>query len=258
MIQKILPIKIFVICLTALFFSGCGGTIKRVPVLPEPVSLPASTPRMGYAIQAGAFSSFDNAVRFTDSLKGLGLDAYYFLHESGLYKVRFGNFATRELAYTKAKELKTNGIIQEFYIVTPEDYPWGRAGGRPDPDSTRRGIIKAAKSYIDIPYRFGGSSAEQGFDCSGLTMAVYRLNGIYLPRTSREQYNAGRAVDTGNMKEGDLVFFDTMSKGQVSHVGVYIGDGKFIHAPKSGKNIRIDSLSAGYFKKRFIGARSYL
>lgn len=260
MIMNRLPFKNLVICLAAVFFAGCGKEVKRVPVITAPVSspVPASTPRMGYAIQAGAFSSLDNAVRFTDSLKGMGLDAYYFLHKAGLYKVRFGNYTSKELALFKANELKAKGYIEEFYIVTPEDYPWGKAGEMPDPGPTRLGIIKAAKSYIDIPYRFGGTSAEQGFDCSGLVMAVYRLNGINLPRTSREQYKAGRAVDERDLKEADLVFFDTMSKGQVSHVGVYIGDGKFIHAPKSGQNIRIDSLSAGYFKKRFMGARSYL
>jgi gamma-D-glutamyl-L-lysine dipeptidyl-peptidase len=258
MTQIRLPYKICALCLIAVFFAGCGGAVRTTPDTPSPIRDSYAAPRMGYAIQAGAFSKIDNAVRFTDSLKGLGLDAYYFLHESGLYKVRFGNYTSKGIALIKAEELKVKGVIEDFYIVTPEDYPWGMAGGRLDPGSTRRGIIKAAKSYIDVPYRFGGTTAEQGFDCSGLTMAVYRLNGIDLPRTSKEQYQAGRLVDKRDMKEGDLVFFDTMSKGKVSHVGVYLGDGRFIHAPKSGKNIRIDSLSANYFKKRFMGARSYL
>jgi hypothetical protein len=256
--QKRFVFSAFILSLSALLLSGCGGASRSGSGNIIPIREHFTVPHMGYAIQAGAFSKLENAVKFTDSLKGLGLDAYYFLHESGLYKVRFGNYTTRELALLKAQELKAKGLIQAFYIVTPEDYPWGKPGERFDPGSTRRGIIKAAKSYIDVPYRFGGTSAEQGFDCSGLAMAVYRLNGIDLPRTSREQYRAGRAVDTSDMKEADLVFFDTASKGQVSHVGVYLGDGMFIHAPKSGKNIRIDSLSDGYFSKRFVGARSYL
>jgi hypothetical protein len=255
--RKLLILNPLILCLMAVLLSACGGGAKRVPDIATQISEP-STPRMGYAIQAGAFSRIENAVRLTDSLKGMGLDAYYFLYESGLYKVRFGNYTSRAMALKKAEELKSKGVIEDFYIVTPEDYPWGRAGGRLDPGSTRRGIIKAAKSYIDVPYRFGGTSADQGFDCSGLVMAVYRLNGIDLPRTSKEQYRAGREVDTRDIKEADLVFFDTSSKGQVSHVGVYLGDGMFIHAPKSGKNIRIDSLSDNYFKKRFVGARSYL
>lgn len=258
MIRNRLPFKTFVLCMVAVFFAGCGGAIRTTPDIATPIRDTYSAPRMGYAIQAGAFSRLENAVKFTDVLKGLGLDAYYFLHESGLYKVRFGNYSSREIALAKAEALRTKGTIEEFYIVTPEDYPWGMADNRLDPGATRRGIIKAAKSYIDVPYRFGGASPEQGFDCSGLAMAVYRLNGINLPRTSREQYNAGRAVDMRDMKEADLVFFDTSSKGQVSHVGVYLGDGMFIHAPKSGQNIRIDSMSAGYFKKRFVGARSYM
>jgi hypothetical protein len=190
MIMNRLPLKIFMLSLMAVFFSGCGGGLKNAPDIITPIS-ESYTPRMGYAIQAGAFSSLDNAVRFTDTLKGLGLDAYYFLHESGLYKVRFGNYTSRELALANAKELKAKGYISDYYIVTPEDYPWGKAGERSDPETIRRGIIKAAKSYLHIPYRYGRTTAEQGLDSSRLAMPVYRLNGINLPAQAESSTGQG-------------------------------------------------------------------
>ncbi len=118
--------------------------------------------------------------------------------------------------------------------------------------------MRTAKSFIGIPYRFGGENAKDGFDCSGLTMASYRLNGLKLPRNSRQQWAAGKAIDKQDAMAGDLVFFDTLGKGKVSHVGIYIGNGEFIHAPRTGKTIRIASLSSSYFKKCYLGTKTYL
>jgi cell wall-associated NlpC family hydrolase len=89
-------------------------------------------------------------------------------------------------------------------------------------------------------------------------MASYRLNGLKLPRNSLQQWATGKVIDKKDALEADLVFFDTMGKGRVSHVGLYIGNGKFIHAPRTGKTIRIESMSNRYFKKRYLGARTYL
>ncbi|MEQ8162785.1 MAG: C40 family peptidase, partial [Smithellaceae bacterium] len=97
-----------------------------------------------------------------------------------------------------------------------------------------------------------------GFDCSGLTMTVYQLNGLDLPRHSATQYDAGNPIDKKNLQKGDLVFFATNSDGKVSHVGIYIGNGRFIHAPSRGKNIRVESMSCNFFARRFVGARTYL
>jgi len=109
-----------------------------------------------------------------------------------------------------------------------------------------------------VPYLWGGTSVETGFDCSGLTMTVYQLNGIDLPRTSGEQFGTGAEVDEKDLRRGDLVFFATGKSGKVSHVGVYIGDGRFIHAPGRGKKIRSDVLANNYYRKRYLGARNYL
>jgi len=89
-------------------------------------------------------------------------------------------------------------------------------------------------------------------------MTVYRLNGLNLPRSSRQQWKAGKPVLRGQLSKGDLVFFATSGWKKVSHVGIYKGNNKFIHASGSGNKIRTDSLSGKYYKRRYVGARTYL
>jgi len=121
----------------------------------------------------------------------------------------------------------------------------------------RRGLLETARSFLGVPYLWGGST-EQGFDCSGFSMAVYQLNGLKLPRSSREQCEAGRPVGIRELQVGDLVFFAMNGGGRVSHVGVYAGDGKFIHAPKRGRNVCVESLAGNGFREHFVGGRSYV
>ncbi|MBW2127911.1 MAG: C40 family peptidase [Deltaproteobacteria bacterium] len=211
----------------------------------------------GYAVQVGAFSKLENAVRLTASLEDQGMEAYYFRDRDGLYKVRFGNFPTRQEARRTAGHLQWIGILESFYIVSPDESPAARSRilgvGR-----LREEIVETAEGFLGIPYRWGGSSPGEGFDCSGLTMAVYRLNGLDLPRSSREQFRQGVPVDPGDLSKGDLVFFATSGMHKVSHVGLYAGENRFIHAPGKGKRIRMDSLSHPYYARRFVGARTYL
>ena len=212
---------------------------------------------MRHTIQVGAFTSMNNAVRYTAKLQKQGINAYHFRHESGLYKVRFGNYASRQKARDRAEALKNIGLIEEYYIVGPEDFvALSRRSG--SNDYLRNEIVRTAKRYIGVPYRWGGESPQTGFDCSGLTMVVYRLNGLDLPRSSRQQWRAGAPVKRGQLAKGDLVFFATSGGRRVSHVGIYTGDNKFLHAPSRGRNIRISSLSSNYYRSRYLGARSYL
>jgi hypothetical protein len=248
---------VFVALLLIMLTGGCGG--KAVvspdsrPVVPEKKRLAS----IGYSIQVGAFSNLNNAVQLNESLKGYGVNAYYFIHETGLYKVRFGDFALKETARRKAESLHASGVIDEYYIVNPDDYAvvkQKKHGG----EYLRDEIVKTAKSFIGLPYRWGGSSLDYGFDCSGLSMTAYHLNGLNLPRSSKEQYRVGVPVKRSQLLRGDLVFF-AISKGRkVSHVGIYAGDDTFIHAPGRRKRVRIDSLSNRYFKSRYVGARTYL
>lgn len=240
--------------------TGCGGpavVVDRPEPIPAPAPPKAGLPLLGYSIQVGAFSRLENALRLADSLEYQGLEAYYFRHQSGLFKVRFGDFITREEAVAKADSLVSIGMIDAYYIVNPGDSPavkvriYGVA-------RLRNEIVSTAEGFIGIPYQWGGSSPDSGFDCSGLARAVYQLNGLNLPRRSMDQFRMGSPVDAGDLAKGDLVFFATSGGGKVSHVGVYAGKGKFIHAPGKGKRIRGSSLANTYFRKRFIGARTYL
>jgi len=239
-----------------LFLSGCA-----TPYVPPQTYYPPAAEKklqqMGYTIQAGAFSNVENASRLTDKLNESDLNAYYFAFRKDLYKVRFGNFPSSDEARREAEKLQSRGIIDEFYIVRPDEYPVSKKDVYGE-DYLRDEIVKTAYGFRGVPYRWGGSSLDGGFDCSGLTMAVYQLNGLDLPRTSGAQYRTGTFTDRDNLTEGDLVFFDTEGKGRVSHVGIYVGDGRFIHAPGRGKKVREDRLSSHYYRKRYAGAKSYM
>jgi hypothetical protein len=239
-------------CVVVSMLFACARHVPR----PYPTSAPEKLPRMAFTIQAGAFSRVENAARLTAYLNNNDLNAYYFVYKKGLYKVRFGNFPTKELAQREAKHLLTSGIIQDYYIVRPEDYAASKERKYGE-TYMRDELAKTAESFIGVPYQWGGASPQGGFDCSGLTMAIYRLNGLNLPRTSQAQYTKGTYVKGGDLSKGDLVFFAISGKGAVSHVGIYVGGNAFIHAPGSGKRVRRDTLSNGYFKKRYKGARTY-
>ena len=236
---------------------SCGGE-ARVPYDSGPAYLQKTIARLGYSIQVGAFANLDNAVRLSKALERRGLDAYYFVHKTGLYKVRFGNFPTKKAARKKAEAVRAAGIIDAYYLVSPEEYAVAKQKKRGGRGYLRNELVGTAKKFIGVPYRWGGSSRREGFDCSGLTMVVYQLNGLNLPRSSRQQYRVGRSIRRSQLSKGDLVFFATSGGRRVSHVGIYVGKGRFIHAPGRGKRIRTELLARKYFKTRYVGARTYL
>jgi cell wall-associated NlpC family hydrolase len=236
------------------FFAGCAE--KRV-YRPSAKVIEKRLAHMGYTVQVGAFSNVENAARLTDLLKDRGLEAFYFVAREGLYKVSFGNYYSKATARENAEKLMLSGAINEYYIVTPDEYAIAKQNTHGN-SYIREEIVKTARSFIDVPYLWGGSLSDSGFDCSGLTMTVYKLNGLNLPRSSREQYEAGYPVEQNHLLKGDLVFFSTSGVNKVTHVGVYMGEGRFIHASGKGKNIRVDDLSKTYYKKRYVGGRAYL
>lgn len=117
-------------------------------------------------------------------------------------------------------------------------------------------IIATAKQYIGVPYLWAGSSPS-GFDCSGFVQYVFKAHGISLNRTAATQYKHGSYVSKSNLQAGDLVFFQNTYKAGISHVGIYIGDGKFIHA-SSSKGVVISNLSSSYYVSHYYGARRIL
>jgi len=123
-------------------------------------------------------------------------------------------------------------------------------------DTKATEIIKNAQKYMGVPYVWGGDTPT-GWDCSGYTQYVMKESGITIPRTAAEQYNTGIAVNKNDLKIGDLVFFTTYKAG-ASHVGFYMGDGKFIHASSVAKQVTISALSEDYYTEHYIGARRYI
>jgi len=211
---------------------------------------------MGYTVQVGAFAQVRNAARLTARLTAQGLAAYYYRGETGLYRVRFGNYANPELALAKARELQQGAVFAVYDLIRPESYPALRYRGQEG--VIRERLVSVARQFVGVPYQWGDARPGEGFDCSGLAMMVYQLIGLDLPRISRDQFRRGRPIDPDQLQPGDLVFFTTDWSGQVSHVGIYQGDGLFVHAPGSGKTVSRASLSSDYFHKRFLGARAYL
>lgn len=118
-------------------------------------------------------------------------------------------------------------------------------------------LLMHSMSLIGKPYRYGGTSRQSGFDCSGMVQYIYRhVLGVSLPRTADGMARAGMKIAPSSLKTGDLVFFNTSGK-PYSHVGLYIGDGRFIHAPNSRSVVKISQLDNRYYRQHFSGARTY-
>jgi cell wall-associated NlpC family hydrolase len=116
-------------------------------------------------------------------------------------------------------------------------------------------LVITAMGFLGVPYRRGGNSAETGFDCSGFVRAIYEQTaGLVLPRRAEQQAAATENIDKKDLQPGDLVFFNTLRR-TFSHVGIYVGDGKFIHSPKPGAEVRVESMGVAYWARRFDGAR---
>jgi len=115
-------------------------------------------------------------------------------------------------------------------------------------------VLSRAVNVLGTPYRWGGSSPSKGFDCSGLVQWAFARNGRALPREVREQFLVGREIDSDNVKPGDLLFFDTGSKG-ASHVGIALDHETFVHAPRTNGVVRIERYTSSYWSRRYLGAR---
>lgn len=226
--------------------------------------------RLGFSIQVGAFVEVKNAERLTTKLQSHGIEAFYFRKDNGVYVVRFGDYRAREAARKGAEKLVAEKLIDSYFIASPEAVFRKNTTTKPVAEAQRppHGVAKSksgdmgavaartAERFVGIPYRWGGDNVVEGMDCSGFVRAVYNLCGINIPRTSSEQFRVGDAVGKDLLQDGDLVFFGT-SPDKINHVGIYVGDGRFVHAPKRGDEIKISALDDNYFSGRFIGAKRY-
>jgi cell wall-associated NlpC family hydrolase len=122
-------------------------------------------------------------------------------------------------------------------------------------DNARNDLAFYAMSLAGTPYRYGGDSPRTGFDCSGFVRYVFRHSlGVRLPRTVEEMSQAGRPIARSQLRPGDLVFYDTL-RSTYSHVGIYLGDNRFVHAPSRGKAVEVVNMASAYWQERYSGAR---
>lgn len=132
------------------------------------------------------------------------------------------------------------------------DYVRNTTGRATPSPTTRHTIVRVARDMLGVRYRYGGSTPRRGFDCSGLVYYSYRRAGWDVPRVSGEQYKHTRPIPRSALRPGDLVFFRLGRRRFVSHVGIYIGHGRFIHAPASGQRVSIESLNNRYWRRHFV------
>ncbi len=147
-------------------------------------------------------------------------------------------------------------LLQDKGFVAKESAAEGSALVRQVRDVASE-LVLSAMNFLGVPYRRGGNSADDGFDCSGFTRHIFEMSlGLVLPRRVDDQASASGLLRIAReeLRPGDLVFFNTLRR-TFSHVGIYIGDGKFIHAPRSGTEVRIEDMRQAYWDRRFTGAR---
>lgn len=173
------------------------------------------------------------------------------------------------IAFQRDNQLSQTGVVDTttWNTIKNKQMPAKKSNknSRPSPTEqitidqtvspTTSAVVATAKKYLGVPYKFGGDTPK-GFDCSGYLQYIFAKNGMKIPRTVDDQYKIGISLTQSQLKTGDLVFFTTYEKG-ASHCGLYLGEGKFIHA-SSSKGIHIDELSNAYWKPRYIGAKRIL
>lgn len=266
------------------------GQVLRVPggSMPATVAKNTSTPKASvprkittpYAIVAGSGSTIRrNPSVMADKITAVdaGTQVKVLDHSNGWYKLRFPKgtegwmrgdlikpvssiVAAKSKSTSKSKTTvaKSSNTPKRSIVASRPRTTVAKRGSRPSlaagPASSD--LIKTAYSQLGTPYKWGSTSRSNGgYDCSGFVTYVYKSKGVKLPRTSREMSSAGQKVSTSQLKSGDLVFFKTGRSSRINHVGMYIGNGKFIHSSSGQGGVRIDSVSSGYYSRKLVTAR---
>lgn len=262
------------------------GQVLKVPggSLPAPKATvaKAATPRKittPYAVVAGSGSTIRRkpsvgAEKIT--VVEAGTQVKVLDHENGWYKLRFprgtegwmrGDLIRPVTSTVAAKtKSKTTTVAKApakpktktSIVAAAPRTTVAKRGSRPSlaagPASSD--LIKTAYSQLGTPYKWGSTSRSNGgYDCSGFVTYVYKTKGVKLPRTSRDMAKAGQSVSTKSLKSGDLVFFKTGRSSRINHVGMYVGNGKFIHSSSGQGGVRIDSINSGYYARKLVSAR---
>jgi hypothetical protein len=237
-----------------------------------------------YVIQVGAFRNATTAEELLGRLKSKGYAAFLEAVPGGIRRIKVVAWSfsdAKEKEKRLRSEVKGNTVVSEvkgtealynilleaelsrgvdplsalFPSEEEEEMPEEEVPEDIEMEEAIKGnpILSTAMKFLGVPYRFGGTSSR-GFDCSGFVWTVFKLNGISLPRTSREQFGVGRSVSREELMPGDLVFFRNRY-GRIFHVGIYISGSRFIHAASSAGRVQIADLDHYYYATRFAGGR---
>jgi cell wall-associated NlpC family hydrolase len=164
----------------------------------------------------------------------------------------FGTSIVEAIDVLRAAKIEVSGSVADSQDADLADVVVSNAVEVSDP---RQDLTDFAMQFVDVRYRLGGRAPSTGFDCSGFVHYVFaQVLGIDLPQNSMGQYQVGKKIARTDMMTGDLVFFKTHGK-HISHVGIYLGEGRFIHSPTTGERVRVDNLATQYWAHRFAGAR---
>ncbi len=143
-------------------------------------------------------------------------------------------------------------VIQSFFACSSyQNTTWPYVF----PGTKRYSVVKTAEKFLGVRYKFGGSDPA-GFDCSGYSSYVYKMNGLLIPHSAQQQFANGKRIGIRKARPGDLVFF-RISGWKISHVAIYMGNYRFIHAPSSGKHVSFDDIRKDYWRKRYAGTVTY-
>ena len=247
--------------LTDEVLAGNPGSTKETKLKPgQIVKLVASTPYLTVVSQ-GTYSGSEtipfDVVTKTDNSLGVGQTKVITQGSNGAKTVTYSYVQNNGIDVTKKvlEEKITQTPVNQVVAKGPGNQPVMIASTLSRGSSGSSGLVDRALSLQGTSYVFGGTS-KNGFDCSGFTKYVYASSGISLPRTSYAQFDSGNPVSKDNLQSGDLVFFSTYSSG-ASHVGIYIGGGRFVHASNPSSGVKTSSLSDSFYSSRYLGARRY-
>ncbi|EHQ87710.1 C40 family peptidase [Desulfosporosinus youngiae] len=249
--------------LTDEVLAGNPGTNKDTKLQPDQIIKLVSTTPYLTVVSEGTYSGtetipYDVVTKTDTSLKagqtkvveqgsnGSKLVTYSYVQKNGID-------VTKQVLDEKVVQAPVNQVIAKGPNNKPVTV--ASAVSRGSSGTSSSGLVNRALSLQGTSYVFGGTS-QKGFDCSGFTKYVYASSGISLPRTSYAQFASGSAVSKNNLQSGDLVFFSTYAKG-ASHVGIYIGGGRFVHASNPSSGVKTSSLSDSFYSSRYLGARRY-